>query len=723
MRRLLRAVAALWLGLTLGSLGAAALAETTASPLASLVADSLTISSKTVLTATGQVEIFYLGRHLTAESLTYDRSTDRLLIGGPIWIDDGLGNVLRAEMADLSADLTEGILRSARLVLAERLQLAAGEVLQTAGGRYTALRSVAASSCTICKGSSTPLWEIRADSVVHDTVEHQIWFSGAQLRFAGVPVIYLPILRVPDPDLTRATGFLLPVIRTTTLLGTGVYIPYFVKIGDSRDLTITPYLTTSKDRTVNLRYREAYRTGFVTINGAVSDDDLMGPGLRGFLQAEGTFKLPQDFVADFNLIGVSDPAYLLDYGISDTDRLQSTIEISRAQRNAWISAAANGFQSLREGDLGGTSPSATTDFTLNRRFSPAILGGTGGFVFQTHTSWTPSTDPLDTNGDGMADGSDQGRLSARLDWQRNWLLTSGIQVTTGALLSADEYLIAQDAVYEGDTTRLAGTAGVELRWPWSRAGRSVTQLIEPVVQFVVSPRTTASVPNMDSTLVEFDEGNLFTFDRFPGADEVETGLRANLGVNYEAIFADGYDFGLTAGRVLRLNEPVGFPPSSGLDAQFSDWMIAVNLSDGTNDGLQLTNRIVLGDRLGLTKEEFRMDMVQANYDLAIGYSFVEAAMQESRPDPISELVLDGRYDLTATWTIRGASRYNVADSTFSQAGAVLTFRNECLNVDVSLSRRFTSSTTVQPSTDFGLAVELLGFGGSGLPGPARQCRQ
>ena len=724
MRRLLL-VLSLWLGLALpgqAETPANTPASNPASNLASLVADSVTIVSPDVLQARGHVEIFYQGRHLMAVSLTYDRSTDRLQIEGPIWIDDGKGNILQAEMADLSADLTQGILRSARLVLGDQLQLAAGEVIQTADGRYTAMRSVAASSCTICKGNSTPLWEIRAASVVHDTLEHQIWFSGAQLRFWGVPVAYLPLLRVPDPDLQRAAGFLIPSVRTTTLLGTGVFVPYFMPIGDSRDLTITPYLTTSQDRTVNLRYREAYRTGQVTINGAISDDDLLGPGLRGYLSAEGHLGLPQGFNLNFNLIGVSDPAYLLDYGITDADRLQSTIEISRTQRNSWISASATGIQSLREGDTGGTSPSAITDFSLHRRFAPAILGGTGGFEFQTHTNWSPSTDPFDTNGDGVADGSDQARISARFDWERNWLLTSGIEVTSSGLLSADEYLIAQDAVYAGDISRLAGTAGVELRWPFSKTGTTATQLIEPVIQLVASPGTTASVPNVDSRLVEFDEGNLFTFDRFPGADEVETGVRVNAGVNYDANFADGLDFGMTVGRVLRLNDPKGFPSASGLASQSSDWLVAMNLSDGSADGLQLTNRLVLADDLSLTKGELRLDLVRTHYNLALGYSYVQADVEENRPDPISELVLDGGYDLTDTWTVSATSRYNVTDDTLVQAGAVLTFRNECLNLDLSLSRRFTSSTTVQPSTDFGLAVELLGFGGSGLPGMSRQCR-
>ena len=50
------------------------------------------------------------------------------------------------------------------------------------------------------------------------------------------------------------------------------------------------------------------------------------------------------------------------------------------------------------------------------------------------------------------------------------------------------------------------------------------------------------------------------------------------------------------------------------------------------------------------------------------------------------------------------------------------FRNECLRMDLSLSRRFTTSTSVSPTTDIGFSVDLLGFGGSAKAGPARACR-
>lgn len=713
MRHLILTVA-LWLGLALPGLAA---------DQASLVADSLTIRSGSVLEARGHVEIFYQGRHLTAQALTYDRTTDRLLIEGPIWLDDGQGNLIEAQMADLAADLTEGILRSARLVLAGRLQLAAGAVARTDGGRYAVLKNVQASSCTICAGNATPLWEIRARQVIHDSESHLIWFTGAELRFAGVPVLYLPELRVPDPDLKRVSGFLLPSVRTTTLLGTGVKFPYFLTLGASRDLTVTPYLTSTGSRTVALRYRQAFTAGTITLDGALSEDGLLGPGGRGYGQGDGSFSLGQGFQLDFHLIAVSDPAYLLDYGISDDDRLNSTVAITRARRNSWVSAGVTGVQSLRAGEADGSFPSLLTDFTWERRFTPAILGGEAGSQLQTHTTFREATSPLDLNGDGVADGRDLARISAQAQWQRSWLLSPGIQVTTLAALRADDYRIAQDAAYPDTALRADATWAVELAWPFSKATAQATQTIAPVLEFVVSPRTGSSVPNEDSTLVEFDEGNLYAFDRFPGADAVEDGFRANLGLTYDALFASGLDLGLTAGRVIRLDTATDFPAASGLDGRMSDWLLVWSLSDGTAQGLALTNRMILADDLAVTKGELRLDVTRPGYALATGYSYVPADVEEDRPDAINELALDGSYDLTRAWTVHGTGRYNLDAATLAEAGVNLTFRNECLNVDLSLSRRFTASTSVSPSTVFGLSVELLGFGGSATAGPARQCRQ
>ncbi|MGV8953492.1 MAG: LPS-assembly protein LptD, partial [Cypionkella sp.] len=641
-------------------------------------------------------------------------------IDGPIALSDGVETTILASQAEMSADLSEGVLTSARLVLSQQLQLAAA-TLQRVDGRYSALNKVVASSCKICKGSSTPLWAIRAKRVVHDEAAQQLYFESAQFRLGGVPVFYIPRLRMPDPTLTRATGFLMPTLSSSSNFGTGLHLPYFIKMGDHRDLTLTPFLSTKNTKNLEFRYRQAFLTGNLEVSGSASRDSLLPGQNRGYILATGNFNLPRDFKLTFRGEAVTDPAYLLDYGYPQNDRLDSRVEVSRTRRNEYISGRLIGFHSIREGEDNSTLPSILGDLTFARRFTLGSLGGMGKFQIQAHAHTRTSNLTTDgSDADTIADGRDMQRVSLRADWRRNFYLDSGIQLAILGESAADFYNISQDAVFAGAKTRLHGAVATELRWPLVKStANGTSQLLEPIAQIVLASNGQTSIPNEDSALVEFDEGNLFALSRFPGSDAVENGTRANLGFNYLRTAPNGWTLGITAGRVFRSEDPLQFSAGSGLDGVRSDWMAAWQL-DVNRVGL--TNRLIFDDDFTVTKAEFAANYAAEKFSLTTGYVHTAADAAEARNAPISELTLSSGFQFTQNWTGRVASRYDFETESTANASAGLTFRNECLLVDLSLSRRFTSSTSVKPTTNFGLAVELLGFGGGSPAGPARQCR-
>ncbi len=687
---------------------------------ASLVADSVAITGQDVLVAEGNVEVFHDGRRLRARRITYDAATDRLRIEGPILLTDDTGSFILADAADLSADLTDGVLQSARLVLNRQLQLAASEV-QRIGGRYVRLGRTVASSCRICEGDGTPLWEIRARRVIHDREERQIYFDQAVLRFGGVPVVLIPRLRMPDPTLNRATGFLMPRLRSSSGLGTGIEAPYFIRLGDHRDLTLAPFVASNDARTLGLRYRQAFSTGWIELNGALSRDRIRPGETRGYAFLDGGFLLPGEFRLSLRGEVATDPGYLNDYGITDRDRLQSRIEITRARREEWIAGRLIHVHSIRAGEINSRLPSLVGDFTWTRRFAPAPIGGIATLGFQTHGHFRSANSGLDSDGDGIGDGRDTARATLRADWRRSVVFGPGVEATALAEARADLYSIAQDDAVGGRHTRATGGVGVELRWPLVRTdGGGHAQVLEPVVQVIWSPRNPRAIPNEDSLLSEFDEGNLFSTSRFAGSDGVERGRRINVGLSFTRISPSGATVSLAAGRILRDHDETGFTAASGLDGTRSDWLTAVRYAP--RPGLSFTGRAVMDDVFDITKAEIRLDLDRPRYSLASSFVWMLADPEEGRPARVSELLVDGSYDLTEAWTLRFASRYDFSADRAASAGMGLAWRNECLKVDLSLSRRFAASDSVRPRTDFGLSVELLGFGGGSAPGPARVCR-
>ncbi|MEL7092459.1 MAG: LPS-assembly protein LptD, partial [Pseudomonadota bacterium] len=269
-------------------------------PPAILVADEIIITPDRELIASGNIEAFQGTTRMTAQRISYDPETETLLITGPITIDDGNGAVILADRAQLSRDLQDGLLTGARLVLDDQLQLAAVQ-MNRVGGRYTQLYKTAVTSCRICENDPRPpLWQIRAKRIVHDRDARQLYFDEAQLLWRNTPIFYLPRLRMPDPTLDRASGFLFPEVTSNSRLGTGIKVPYFIKLGDHRDLTLTPYIS-NQTRTLEFRYRQAFRTGRIAFEGAATRDDLQ-PGVnRGYLFGVGEFDLRRDFRLQFDI--------------------------------------------------------------------------------------------------------------------------------------------------------------------------------------------------------------------------------------------------------------------------------------------------------------------------------------------------------------------------------------------------------------------------------------
>ncbi|VDC30143.1 LPS-assembly protein LptD [Pseudogemmobacter humi] len=717
-RRLFAALALT--GALMGTLIAALALPAGAQERATLIADRMEISGDNRLSAAGNVEVLHQGYRLTAARVTYDKAADSLTIDGPLTLTDPEGRVLvLASQAALSADMTEGLLTSARLVLDRQLQLAADSMARI-GGRYSTLDNVVASSCKVCASHPTPLWEIRARRVIHDEEARMIWFDRAQFRVAGVPVFYIPRLRLPDPSLDRASGFLAPRLRTTSSLGTGLKIPYFITLGPDRDLTVTPYLTTKNSKTLELRYRQAFRSGAIEIQGAVTGDDLTTDPQRGYLLARGSFDLVNDFRLTFDLQTTSDNAYLLDYGYSDRDRLDSRLELSRVRRNGFFSARLVSFQSLRDQDDNDTLPSLVTDMTFHRRFSLGPLGGMGGLRVQTHSHYRTSSSPLDPDGDGISDGRDMGRVSVRIDWRRSFVSDPGIETTVLGEAQLDAYRLRQDALYEGRYTRASAAAGVELRWPWLKAAEGgAVHVIEPVIQLVAAGRDGSGIPNEDSVLVEFDEGGLWSLDRFPGADAIEQSSRANLGVTWTRYDPAGWNVGFTLGKVLRVSDKDSFGPASGLGGLSSDWLTAASFS--LANGFSATGRAVFDDDLELSKGELRLALSSGRLSLASSALWAVADTTENRPAPSRELTFDAAWQVNPALVAKAEGRYDFESHRGTIAGLGVEFRNECVAVDLSLSRRFTSSDSVTPTTDFGLSVDLIGFGSGRTAGPSRRC--
>ena len=117
-----------------------------------------------------------------------------------------------------------------------------------------------------------------------------------------------------------------------------------------------------------------------------------------------------------------------------------------------------------------------------------------------------------------------------------------------------------------------------------------------------------------------------------------------------------------------------------------------------------------------------MGLARPGRQISAGYLWIDAGNEPGRDRDVSELSARTGIQLAAGWWATTDSRYDFVADRAQKTELGLQYRNECVTVDLSLDRRFTSSDNVSPDTSFGLSVRLGGFGRQ-ADGPGQVARR
>jgi len=664
---------------------------------AGLVADSVIYDADTrQLQANGNVVVSFEGTFLEASSISYNSATGELRAIGPLRLTTPDGTITLADLAELSADLQTGLIQGARVLLANQFQISAPEIRRS-GGRFTAFYQVVGSSCQVCANRPVPIWQIRAARVIHDQDQARYYFESATFVAFGLPIIHMPRLSIPDPSVRRASGFLFPVLTVSNAYGNGLKLPYYVVLGDHSDATITPFVTTNGGFIFEGEYRRRFANGSIDLLGAIGLTDPLG-GNGGFFKANVSFGFGNRYVAFADLNFTSTNGFLRRFGYDEADRLQNTLGIWRYGDRGFLNANLIYFQSLRDADIAAEIPIVLPEITWRRTFVEPLTGGSTAFK-------------LETVGLLRTGGRDLLRMSASGDWRRDWSAPVGMRLTTFAETHLDFYRVWDDGGYSNQILKVfTPIIGVELRWPLAMTRGEVLHMIEPVTQIIytVPIGFNDAVPNEDSLQIEFDETNLFAVNRFPGVNVYEAGLRANVGVTYRRFDPTGWIFGVDVGRVYRLEDPGQFTVESGLGGTVSDVLAAVRFDLPPH--LRLINRFLIGTEFNIRRAEAEISLDYDKFNIETSYVYLAPNVSADAPDARSEIQLAANWRVSDNWEAAAEWRHDLIAQEPVYGALGLTYGNECIEVEVSVARRFTDSVNFPAATTYNIAIKLAGLG-------------
>ncbi|MCY4304884.1 MAG: LPS assembly protein LptD [Aestuariivita sp.] len=664
-----------------------------------VIADQISVTQDQKLIASGNVEVLYGSQQLTAQSIIYDPNTETLQILGPIQLTDGQSTTILADTGELHQDLKSGILRGARLVLDDFIQLATVQLNHNAG-QYSKLHKTVATSCQICEKDDVPLWQIRAREVIHDQNEKQLYFYDAHLRVKDLPILYLPYLRLPEPSIDRSSGFLIPSIRTTTQLSTGIKIPYFQELGDHADITITPYLST-RTHTLNLNYRHEFWQGRIALEGSVTRDDLIPHTNRGYFLVAGGFALKNKHELYFDIEWASENAYLYDYDLPNKDRLDSEIALTRTGKNSFYRSSFTHFQSLREGEIENEIPTLLTDFDFRRRYFPKVIDGELRLQLLAHANRRSSS--LNEKGRDIA------QTNINVSWLRSKIFANAIKVDWQLGVLTNFFRVKQDLNFPSSARQTTPYGTLSFRLPVTRSNATETDIIEPVMQIGWSKDSggVSSVPELGSA--EFDQGSLLSLSRFSTNLAEQNGLALAYGLKWTRINLS-QQLTFSVGQVIfdREQEQQGHHPA--LSHKTSDLLFAGQLT--TSAGVTLTARTLVDRDLNIANAEFHGTFIGRKNKFDFSHILMSSNPSKSRLGTVSELNFEGSVKLNHNWDVNANLSYDVSDHRGIKNGVGFTYVNECVEINFSINRHNTSSENIRPATEFQFNVVLRGFSSS-----------
>lgn len=681
-----------------------------------LSADRITYNEDLgIVTASGAVEISNDDRVLLADEVSYNQKLGIVTASGNVSLLEPSGEVLFAEYMEIDDELKTGVVESLRILMTDNSRFAANGGRRLSENRTELVKAVY-SPCEICRENpdKPPLWQIRAARIIHIRDQHEIEYRDAVLEVYGVPIAYTPYFSHADPTVKRKSGFLVPNFGSSSDLGARVQVPYYFAIAPDRDLTFEPIFTSKEGIVLAGQYRQATETGQYDVYASATRVDkrndlnerIDDKENRGHIDAEGRFAANDTWKWGFDVERATDDTYLKRYRFSNADTLTSDLFIEGINGRNYAAASMYTFQGLDVNDDPGTTP-----------YVAPLLDY--GMVFD---GIHHSTVDLSANAVSLyrTDGLDTRRISLDGAWRLPYVGPIGDVYTFIASLGVDGYDIngfvnpGQNTAgtHNGTELRASPLVAVDWRYPWIRRGASIDQVIEPVVQLIATPYggNPSDIPNEDSQALEFDDTNLFSLNRFPGHDRVESGPRANVGVRASAYGDTGGYASLVLGEVFRVKDDDTFPTQSGLDDSQSD--LVAGLTIAPSSYFDVTYRARLDyENFSLRRNEVYVSMGPPSLRLLTNYVKLNRDLSVDELGDREELYNALHWKFQQYWSGFMESRRDLTgNGNQIRTGAGLQYLDECIGLRLEFERNFTRDRDIEPSTSLNFRIVLRNLG-------------
>ena len=654
--------------------------------------------------ARGNVEIYYNDYILTADEVLYNQSGGTLTAIGNVVLKEPNGNIVRADRYTLTDDFRDGFVQSLSVVTKDDTRIAAQRAIRREGnatefikGRFTPCKS---------KDGMPPLWCISADRVIHDQQDATITYYDAQFELFGVPVLYTPYFQHADPSAKRKSGFLMPEPGISDAFGYSTTVPYYFALAPNYDFTFYPKYMTRQGVLWQGKWRHKLANGEYYVDLAGIDQDAgqlpssiedrdRYDGWRGSIETKGLFSLSSWWDTGWDVVVESDDAFRRFYKLDNillTDRVNRGFLVGQSERNYFgLNVYQLGGLLFTDEPIADSWAHPIIDY--NYVAADPVLGG--------ELRW--DTNVLGFSSDNETAGAGQERMNrvvTELKWRKRLTDPIGITYTPFGHLRGDvyqlkDYFDPQSGEFVKSSTSLArGLAfgGVTVAYPWVANSSRGSHVIEPIGQIIGRQASVRQddLPDEDAQSLVFDDTNLFDVDKFSGYDRIETGTRANAGLQYTfqsntggyARILAGQSFHLagvnpyTLPGINEVGDPI-FNPTSGLETDRSDYVLGLYLAP--SDFFRVISQTRFDeDNFSMRRQDAGAIVGYGPFYATATYTYVADDLPSGFATQQEGVLASLQMALTERWSLKGGARYDIDERDLLQNFYQVRYGDECL---------------------------------------------
>ena len=680
--------------------------------------DTATVGVDGNMTLEGNVVLRQGEREIRANEVQYDAHNTSVSTAGHIDYTDSLVHVTGAGGSYSAAAGAE--FRSAEFSLRQRAARGAAQDMMLTPQGVIRLRGVMFTTCPVSDKS----WQLKADSIVLDTRNRLGTGTDAQIRFMGVPLIYLPWVSFPLGS-ERKSGFLFPGIGNTSYGGLQLSVPYYWNIAPNADFTFQPveYSRSGPDLGGDLRFLTQHQRGEVDWNYLPYDGAFHAS--RSRVRLSDVAELPDDFRLSVKAENVSDPFYFEDFSQGPEGASTAFIE-----RRATLSYRGDHWSVDGE-----AQQYQTIDYTLAVNDRPYAR--------------VPRIAVSADYGLGAAGVLRYGFDSELVDFQRPDGATGvtgwRADVMPGASLdlTGPGYFLRPALAWRATSYQLDDTAPGQPRSPsrtlpiasldtglvferdaGSRNQRKLT--LEPRIQYLDAPyRNQDQLPVFDTALPDLNPVELFRNNRYVGADRVSDANQVSAGFTSRLLDAhNGRQFlAATFGQTYYFQNPrvilPGEAPTTGRRSNFVAQLALTAFQDWSADaGVQWDPQNERSERTTVNLQykpasDAVLNLAYRYERFVLVQQLVQGVAQPFQQG-FDQVEFSGAWPIRRQWNVFTRDVYSLRDHTPLERFAGFEYRACCWRVRLG-ARRFVNShdPTASQETGVWLQLELAGLASVG----------